>query len=89
MAIDLANTLELHRDGTTADLLDDQDGPARWLRGSGGREEFSASQLQKLRGHVLALLAAAVRRRTLPPAAVAAVNRAGSAAPGVAQLEAG
>jgi hypothetical protein len=89
MAIDLANTLELQRDGTTADLLDDQDGPARWLRGSGGREEFSASQLQKLRGHVLALLAAAVRRRTLPPAAVAAVNRAGSAAPGVAQLEAG
>ncbi|MFL6295737.1 MAG: ABATE domain-containing protein [Actinomycetes bacterium] len=46
-------------------------------------------RLQKLRGHVLALLAAAVRQRTLPPAAVAAVNRAGSAAPGVAQLEAG
>jgi predicted RNA-binding Zn ribbon-like protein len=36
MAIDLANTLELQRDGTTADLLDDQDGLARWLRGSGG-----------------------------------------------------
>jgi hypothetical protein len=36
MAIDLANTLELQRDGTTADLLDDQDGLARWLRGGGG-----------------------------------------------------
>jgi hypothetical protein len=89
MAIDLATTLELQRDGTTADLLDDQDGLTRWLRGSGGPEEASASQLQKLRGHVLALVAAAVRQRTLPPAAVAAVNRAGSAAPGVAKLEAG
>ncbi|HEY6589804.1 MAG TPA: ABATE domain-containing protein [Actinomycetota bacterium] len=89
LAIDLANTLELQRDGTTADLLGDQDGLARWLRGSGGPEEVSASRLQELRGHVLVLLAAAVRQRTLPPAAVAAVNRAGSAAPGVAQLEAG
>jgi hypothetical protein len=50
MAIDLANTLELQRDGTTADLLDDRDGLARWLRGSGGPEEVSASQLQELPG---------------------------------------
>jgi predicted RNA-binding Zn ribbon-like protein len=89
LAIDLANTLELRRDRTAADLLADQDDLARWLRGAGGPEEVTAAQLQELRGHVLALLAAAVRQRTLPPAAVAAVNRAGAAAPGVAQLEAG
>ena len=89
LAIDLANTLELQRDGTTADLLADQGGLARWLRGTGGPGAMSGRQLQELRGQVLALLAAAVRRRALPPAAVAAVNRTGAAAPGVAQLEAG
>jgi predicted RNA-binding Zn ribbon-like protein len=89
LAIDLANTLQLQRDGTTADLLADQDGLARWLRGTGGPGEVGASRLRALRGHVLALLAAAVRQQTLPRAAVAAVNRAGAAAPGVAQLEAG
>jgi len=58
------------------------------------REERYAStrdllrELQALRGQVRALLAAAVRRRTLPRAAVAAVNRAVAAAPAVAQLEA-
>ena len=52
LAIDLANTLELQRDGTTADLLGDQDGLARWLRGSGGPEEVSASQLQERRRFV-------------------------------------
>jgi predicted RNA-binding Zn ribbon-like protein len=36
LAIDLANTLQLQRDGTTVDLLADQDGLARWLRGAGG-----------------------------------------------------
>jgi predicted RNA-binding Zn ribbon-like protein len=36
LAIDLANTLELRRDGTTVDLLADQDGLARWLRHAGG-----------------------------------------------------
>ena len=89
LAIDLANTLELRRDGTTADLLADQGGLARWLRGTGGPDDMSGRQLQELRGQVLALLTAAVRRRRLPSAAVAAVNRAGAAAPGVAQLEGG
>lgn len=36
LAIDLANTLELRRDGTTVDLLADLDGLARWLRHAGG-----------------------------------------------------
>jgi predicted RNA-binding Zn ribbon-like protein len=36
LAIDLANTLEIRRDGTTVDLLADQDGLARWLRHAGG-----------------------------------------------------
>jgi predicted RNA-binding Zn ribbon-like protein len=88
LTIDLANTLELQRD-TTADLLADQGGLERWLRGTGGPGDMSGRRLQELRGHVLALLTAVVRRRTLPPAAVAAVNRTGAAAPGVAQLEAG
>jgi predicted RNA-binding Zn ribbon-like protein len=107
LAIDLANTLELRRDGTTVDLLADQDGLARWLRhaggpgspggssgssGSGGTlggDEVAAEQLQALRGHVLALLGAAVRQRPLPRAAVTAVNRAAAGAPAVVQLEAG
>lgn len=101
LAIDLANTLELRRDGTTVDLLADQGGLARWLRhaggpggpggsgGTGGGDEVAAEQLQALRGHVLALLGAAVRQRPLPRAAVTAVNRAAAGAPAVVQLEAG
>jgi predicted RNA-binding Zn ribbon-like protein len=91
LAIDLANTLQLRRDGTTVDLLADPDGLARWLRGTGGPggpEEIGAGQLQALRQHVLALLAAAVEQRRLPRAAVSAVNRAAAAAPAVVQLEA-
>ena len=88
LAIDLANTLKLRRDGTTTDLLADRDGFTRWLRGSGGPDEASPSDLQALRGHVRALLAAAVERRALPPAAVAAVNQASAAAAAYAQLEA-
>ena len=107
LAIDLANTLELRRDGTTVDLRADQDGLARWLRhaggpgspggssgsgGSGGTlggDEVAAEQLQALRGHVLALLGAAVRQRPLPRAAVTVVNRAAAGAPAAVQLEAG
>jgi predicted RNA-binding Zn ribbon-like protein len=104
LAIDLANTLELRRDGTTVDLLADQGGLACWLRhaggpggpggpggsgGTGGGDEVAAEQLQALRGHVLALLGAAVRQRPLPRAAVTAVNRAAAGAPAVVQLEAG
>ena len=106
LAIDLANTLELRRDGTTVDLLADQEGLARWLRRAGGpgrpgrpggagepgaAEEAGAGaeRLQALRGHVLALLGAAVRQRPLPRAAVTAVNRAAAGAPAVVQLEAG
>jgi hypothetical protein len=55
LAIDLANTLELRRDGTTVDLLADQDGLARWLRhaggpgGSGGRSVRSEVSVSALR----------------------------------------
>jgi predicted RNA-binding Zn ribbon-like protein len=92
LAIDLANTLELRRDGTTADLLADPDGLAWWLRGTGGPgglEGVGAGQLRALREHVLALLGAAVRQRPLPRAAVSAVNRAAAGAPAVVQLDAG
>lgn len=88
LAIDLANTLQLQRDGATADLLANRDGLARWLRGTGGPDAISSRQLQALREHVRALLAAAFQRRALPPAAVTAVNRAAADAPTVVQLEA-
>jgi predicted RNA-binding Zn ribbon-like protein len=89
LAVDLANTLRPARDGSVLDPLTDQDARARWLRGTGGPDAIGPSQLVALRGHVRALLDAAVARRTLPPAAVTAVNQAGAAAPGFAQLEAG
>jgi predicted RNA-binding Zn ribbon-like protein len=89
LAIDLANTLRPDRDGGTADLLADPDRLARWLRRRGAPGEVGAPALSALRGEVRALLDAAVRRRRLPRAAVAAVNRAVAAAPAVAQLEAG
>jgi predicted RNA-binding Zn ribbon-like protein len=89
LAIDLANTLLLQRDGATADLLADREARAGWLRGAGGPDGLGARRLQALRGHVRDLLAAAVGRRPLPGRAVAAVNRAGAAAPAVTQLEAG
>jgi predicted RNA-binding Zn ribbon-like protein len=87
LAIDLANTLRLGRGGATADLLTDPDRLARWLRRRGAPAEVGAPALRALRGEVRKLLAARTRRRRLPPAAVAAVNRAVAAAPAVAQLE--
>jgi predicted RNA-binding Zn ribbon-like protein len=89
LAIDLVNSLQLQRDGSTADLLADRDRLAGWLRGTGGPDGMSARRLQALREHVRALLAAAVQQRGLPPAAVTAVNRTVAAAPAVVQLEAG
>jgi predicted RNA-binding Zn ribbon-like protein len=88
LAVDLANTLELQRDGTTADLLADQDGRARWLHRTGGPDTVGSHQLQALREQVRVLLDAAVQQCTLPPAAVTAVNRTAAAAPTVARLEA-
>ena len=91
LAIDLANTLQLRRDGTAVDLLAGPGGLARWLRdtgGPGGPDGVGAGQLQALRRHVLALLGAAVEQRRLPRAAVSAVNRVAAAAPTVVQLEA-
>jgi predicted RNA-binding Zn ribbon-like protein len=89
LAIDLANTLRPGRRGGDADLLADRDGLAGWLRVTGGPEDAGPAELLALRDHVRALLAAAVSGRPLPPAAVAAVNRAAAAAPPVVQLEAG
>jgi predicted RNA-binding Zn ribbon-like protein len=89
LAIDLANTLRPAGDCSVVDLLADEDGRARWLRDTGGPEAVGPSQLAALRDHVRALLAAAISRRTLPPAAVSAVNRASATAPEFAQLEGG
>lgn len=88
LAIDLANTLHLESDGSATDLLATGGGLARWLHGTGGPGAVGSAPLQTLRGHVRALLAAAVEPRRLPQAAVAAVNWAAAAAPAVAQLEA-
>lgn len=89
LAIDLANTLRPAHDGSGLDLLMDEDARARWLRGTGGPDAVGPSQLTALRDHVRSLLAAAVSRHTLPPAAVTAVNQTAATAPGFAQLEAG
>jgi predicted RNA-binding Zn ribbon-like protein len=90
LAIDLANTLRLGRDGGTGDLLADPDRLARWLRRRGAPAGLGAPALTSLRGEVRALLAARTQgRRRLPRSAVAAVNRAVAAAPAVAQLEGG
>jgi predicted RNA-binding Zn ribbon-like protein len=88
LAVDLANTLRLERDGGTTDLLADPDRLARWLARRGVDVGVEAPALQALRGHVRALLDAAVARRGLPRAAVAAVNRTVTHAPAVPQLEA-
>jgi predicted RNA-binding Zn ribbon-like protein len=89
LAVDLANTLRPGPGGATADRLADPVGLVGWLRATGGPEEVGAPELQALRGHVRALLAATVAGRRLPRAAVTAVNRAAAAAPSVVQLEAG
>jgi predicted RNA-binding Zn ribbon-like protein len=89
LAVDLANTLLLERGGSTTDLLADPDGLARWLGRRGVDGGVGAPALQALRGHVRALLDAAVARRGLPRAAVGAVNRTVTNAPAVPQLEAG
>jgi predicted RNA-binding Zn ribbon-like protein len=89
LAVDLANTLRLGRDGAVADLLADRDGLARWLAATGGPDPVGPSGLRALRSHVRDVLAAAVARRPLPPAAVTALNRATAAAPAFVQLEAG
>ena len=87
LAIDLANTLRTAGDGSILDLLADEHDRARWLRGAGGPDAVEPSALTALRDHVRALLAAVPSRRTLPPAAVTALNQASAAAPGFAQLE--
>jgi predicted RNA-binding Zn ribbon-like protein len=86
LAIDLANTLRLERDGGTTDLLEDREGLARWLRRMGVDGGVGAAELRALRGHVLALLTAAVEHAPMPEAAVTAANRAVAAAPAIAQL---
>jgi predicted RNA-binding Zn ribbon-like protein len=89
LAVDLANTLRAGRGGAVADRLAGPDGPAGWLRATGGPLDAGLPELLASRGHVLALLAATVEGDRLPPAAVEAVNRAAVAAPAVVQLEAG
>jgi predicted RNA-binding Zn ribbon-like protein len=89
LAVDLANTVRAGRGGQAVDLLADRDGLAGWLRAVGGPGDAGPAELVALRGQVLGLLEARLSRRPLPAAAVAAVNRAAAAAPGVVQLEAG
>jgi predicted RNA-binding Zn ribbon-like protein len=88
LAVDLANTLRAGPGGAAADRLADPAGLAGWLRATGGPEDVGSPELATLRGHVRALLAAAVAGRRPPRPAVTAVNRA-AAAPSFVQLEAG
>jgi predicted RNA-binding Zn ribbon-like protein len=89
LAVELANTVRAGRGGQAVDRLADRDGLAGWLRDVGGPGDAGSDELAAMRGHVLDLLEARLAGGALPAAAVAAVNRAAAAAPGVVQLEAG
>jgi predicted RNA-binding Zn ribbon-like protein len=87
LALDLANTVMVVREGEEVDLLAGRDDLARWLEAEGDRlgECRSAiahlDEVRALRDAVRALLGAAARGATPPRAALERVNAASAAAP--------
>lgn len=88
VAIDLANTVDVH-----GDLLDDPGGPAAWtvdhrsaLGPTDGFGDEDGRRLVELRGAVRDLLAAVVAGEHPSSASLEAVNRAAALAPGHPQL---
>ena len=93
LAIDLANTVMLVREGEAVDLIADREGLERWLEGERdrlrgysfpGRE---GADLRALRDVVRRLFAAVARGERPDPDDVAAVNAASGAAPVSLQLD--
>jgi len=95
LAIDLANTVMVVREGQAVDLLATPEELRRWLEAERARLGdcgFAVAHLEEigaLRDAVRSLLAAAALRATPPPAALERVNAASGAAPMAPQLTAG
>lgn len=92
LAIDLANTVMVVREGETVDLLDLPESLQRWLEAERerlGECAFAATQLEsirELRDAVRELLAAAAAGESPPVEALERVNAASAGVPVMAQL---
>jgi predicted RNA-binding Zn ribbon-like protein len=94
LAIDLANTVMVVREGSVVDLLAGRKALEHWLEAERWRlgdclfAVEHPDEFRKLRDAVRSLLAASVKGVTLPPEALASVNAASEAAPIAPQLKA-
>lgn len=95
LAIDLANTIMIVRQGEAIDLLATPQDLRLWLQAERGRLgdcAFAVARLEEiraLRDAVHSLLASSTQGGTPPPRALASVNAASSAAPTAPLLEPG
>ncbi len=95
LAVDLANTVMVVRDGETVDLLASPGDLRLWLeaeRSRLGELSFPAQDLEDIRvvrDAVRDLLAAAARGKAPPPEALRLINAASAAAPVALQLQVG
>lgn len=95
LAIDLANTVMVVREGQAVDLLQGPEDLRRWLeaeRGRLGECEFGVAHIERiraLRDAVRSLLSASAQGATPPADALEAVNAASGGAPIAPQLEVG
>lgn len=92
LALDLANTVMVVREGESVDLLATPGNLDQWLRCEGERLGDWASamgrpeEISALRDAVRSLLEASAHARPLPPVALELVNAASRAAPVAAQI---
>jgi predicted RNA-binding Zn ribbon-like protein len=93
LAIDLANTVMVVRDGEEADLLATRDDLGRWLAAERKRlgdcsfELTHLGEIRAFRDAVRAVLFAAARHTALPPEALERLNAASAAVPVALRLE--
>jgi predicted RNA-binding Zn ribbon-like protein len=93
LAIDLANTVMVVREGETVDLLSSADELENWLElerprlGDCGFALPHLAELRNAREDVRGVLAATAGGETLPPAALERVNAASAAAPVALRLQ--
>ena len=95
LAVDLANTVMVVREGQAVDLLEAPEDLHRWLdaeRGRLGDCAFAVAhfeEIRALRDAIRSLLSAAAQAGTPPSGAVESVNAASCGAPTAPQLEGG
>jgi len=95
LAIDLANTVMVVREGEHVDLLTSPADLLRWLKvererlGDTGFAAAHFEEVRALRDAIRSLLVASARDTTPPPGAIDRVNTASRAAPIAPQLEVG